>query len=272
MGKPKALGRPPRFQLAVDQRFDRLVVMNLDVPRLRVGSTSHPRGQSAALCRCDCGSDITVLQANLRSGRTRSCGCLRRDENERQGAAARVARALRAARGQKACLGCGIVLALSEFTISSGRSDGRADYCRACQAEDRKRRYDREENAARCARARQANPEKYAEQSRRWAWENREKVLVTAARHRQSVRSQVFDHYGWSCACCGITEDLSIDHVHGNGVEHRLEAFGDRHVDSIMFYRWLVRNGFPEGFQTLCRPCNSSKQTGERCRLRHLAA
>ena len=35
------------------------------------------------------------------------------------------------------------------------------------------------------------------------------------------------------------------------------------------FYAWLVRNGFPEGFQTLCWPCNKSKDTGDRCRLDH---
>ncbi len=34
-------------------------------------------------------------------------------------------------------------------------------------------------------------------------------------------------------------------------------------------YRWLIRNGFPEGFQTLCMPCNSSKRDGDRCRLGH---
>jgi len=35
--------------------------------------------------------------------------------------------------------------------------------------------------------------------------------------------------------------------------------------------RWLVKNGFPEGFQTLCRPCNVSKKRGTRCRLKHQA-
>ena len=30
-------------------------------------------------------------------------------------------------------------------------------------------------------------------------------------------------------------------------------------------YRWLRDNGLPEGFQILCRSCNDSKGTSERC-------
>lgn len=32
-------------------------------------------------CRCDCGMEIAVRGSNLRYGRTRSCGCLRREIN-----------------------------------------------------------------------------------------------------------------------------------------------------------------------------------------------
>jgi hypothetical protein len=37
------------------------------------------------------------------------------------------------------------------------------------------------------------------------------------------------------------------------------------------FYLWLLAEGFPEGFQTLCRRCNMSKGVGERCRLWHVS-
>lgn len=30
-------------------------------------------------CKCDCGNETTSLIGNLRSGATRSCGCLRRE-------------------------------------------------------------------------------------------------------------------------------------------------------------------------------------------------
>lgn len=37
------------------------------------------RGRSRWLCRCACGADVTVSSSHLRSGATKSCGCLRRE-------------------------------------------------------------------------------------------------------------------------------------------------------------------------------------------------
>ena len=82
-----------------------------------------------------------------------------------------------------------------------------------------------------------------------------------------NLRAQVFAHYGTECACCGTTEDLSIDHVNGNGREHREELFGNPRGNRDGTYRWLIKMGFPGGFQVLCRPCNSSKGRGEYCRM-----
>ena len=73
-------------------------------------------------------------------------------------------------------------------------------------------------------------------------------------------KEQVFDHYGRRCRCCGQTWDLSIDHINGDGKAHRA-AIGQRKL-----YRWLIQNNFPSDYQTLCRPCNSSKSTGPYCR------
>lgn len=88
--------------------------------------------------------------------------------------------------------------------------------------------------------------------------------------YRARCRDQVFAHYGRSCACCGATEDLTIDHVNGDGAAHRLELFGrDRHGTGWKFYRWLVDQGFPPGYQVMCKPCNSSKGDGPACRLDH---
>jgi hypothetical protein len=76
-------------------------------------------------------------------------------------------------------------------------------------------------------------------------------------------KTLVFEHYGTSCSCCGSVDLLQIDHIAGGGKAHRKEVGGG----GSPFYRWLVGQGFPAGYQTLCRPCNGSKNNGEFCRL-----
>lgn len=109
------------------------------------------------------------------------------------------------------------------------------------------------------------------ESLRRWREANPEAVREASRRSRQQTKDRVFDHYGRSCACCGTTEKLTIDHVGGGGTQHRVEVLG-RNQAGAQFYAWLVRTGFPEGFQTLCRRCNTSKHDGGRCRLSHQEA
>ena len=131
-----------------------------------------------------------------------------------------------------------------------------------------------------------ANREKVKEQSRRWAQENRERSNEQKARWDQENlekrnaaqrrrgkrdRDRVLDHYGRSCACCSTTELLTIDHIDGGGYAHRIELFGHP-GGSATFYRWLITNGFPSGYQVLCRPCNASKADGVACRLDHVGS
>ena len=85
------------------------------------------------------------------------------------------------------------------------------------------------------------------------------------------LRAAVLGRYGNRCACCGTTDDLTIDHVGGGGQAHRIALFGRSDTGSAAFYRWLIAQGFPPGYQTLCRPCNASKFDGEACRLDHAA-
>jgi hypothetical protein len=88
-------------------------------------------------------------------------------------------------------------------------------------------------------------------------------------------RALVFEHYGLSCACCGATESLALDHVHGNGTEHRQRISKSQPLSGHGFYAWLVNQNFPpecepEGvyaLQTLCVRCNSSKRSGDHCWL-----
>ena len=52
----------------IGERFGRLVVM---------ASAVSEKGRSRLLCLCDCGTKKTVAMKDLKSGNTKSCGCLR---------------------------------------------------------------------------------------------------------------------------------------------------------------------------------------------------
>lgn len=86
---------------------------------------------------------------------------------------------------------------------------------------------------------------------------NPDRSRQRAAIATRRVREDVFNHYGNRCACCG--EDgaifLAIDHIGGGGSRHRksLGAMGSN------FYKWLRREKFPKGYQTLCSNCNWAK-------------
>jgi hypothetical protein len=147
----------------------------------------------------------------------------------------------------KICTKCGTGKPLDQFGPHRGRRDGLNSWCRAC-ANGQSRDY------------RQAHPELHREAQRRYKQANYAVFLAKLA----AQRAAVFDHYGRTCACCGVTGWLTIDHVNGDGKDRRLQ-----HGRGGRFYRWLIRSGFPDGFQTLCFPCNRSKDTGERCQLDH---
>ena len=66
----------------------------------------------------------------------------------------------------------------------------------------------------------------------------------------------VLEHYGKTCSCCGETciPFLSLDHINGDGRQHRQQLPGCGTGPKL--YRWLIKNGFPPGFRVLCINCN----------------
>lgn len=61
------------------KRYGKLTVISR-APNYRNGTTVI----TAWNCHCDCGNDAVVLRNNLKSGATRSCGCLRRRNFEKR--------------------------------------------------------------------------------------------------------------------------------------------------------------------------------------------
>lgn len=77
------------------------------------------------------------------------------------------------------------------------------------------------------------------------------------------IKEAVFAAYGgYKCACCGETEKLilTIDHVNNDGAAHRRSITGKRNSAGYHTYKWLVKNGFPKGYQVLCMNCNHGKR------------
>jgi hypothetical protein len=74
---------------------------------------------------------------------------------------------------------------------------------------------------------------------------------------RAEEKTIVFNHYENKCNCCdeNILCFLAIDHIDGGSNEHR-KNIGKA---GSGFYKWLITNNFPEGFQVLCHNCNMGK-------------
>lgn len=58
----------------IGDRFGRLTIIGLG----RRYSEWNRYGMIECRCRCECGREVVVLWKNLVSGRTRSCGCMRK--------------------------------------------------------------------------------------------------------------------------------------------------------------------------------------------------
>ncbi len=136
------------------------------------------------------------------------------------------------------------------------------------------------------------------EKARQWYQDNKEKRLAYAKEYAKTHREQrrasgkryywahkgeqdragylsdrayrqklkVLAHYGsggaLACVNCGFGDirALTIDHIGGNGNKHRKkEGVGS----GAGFYYWLIKNNYPEGYQTLCMNCQFIKKVEE---------
>jgi hypothetical protein len=92
--------------------------------------------------------------------------------------------------------------------------------------------------------------------------QNWRKYLDRQMEITQELKKEVYDNLGRSCACCGETEPefLVVDHVKGNGAQHRKDT---KALGGQAIYRAIKKEGFPkDSYQILCHNCNWSKGTG----------
>ncbi len=94
--------------------------------------------------------------------------------------------------------------------------------------------------------------------SEEWKTANRERLRTYNVNFRKSNKLKVLLHYGEECKCCGEKDVrfLTIDHENGGGCKHRAESgLGTGHS----FYRWLIKQSYPEGYAVLCFNCNCGR-------------
>ena len=174
----------------------------------------------------------------------------------------------------KTCTNCRHDKERTQFSKNRTNPDGLQSWCKSCVKDayaanpEQVRRRAREWAATHPDRIRETR----REQGRRRYARNPEAAREIVKSQNAELKAQVLAYYGELCACCAATENLSIDHMAGDGAAHRLAVLGRKTASGPRFWRWLIKNGFPEGFQTLCMPCNASKNDGPRCKLIHSGA
>lgn len=79
---------------------------------------------------------------------------------------------------------------------------------------------------------------------------------------RRRLRLAALLIYGGKCQCCNEDREafLQIDHVNGDGANHRRNM-----GSSAKVYKWLKDHSYPSGFQVLCANCNMAKERAEGC-------
>ncbi len=105
----------------------------------------------------------------------------------------------------------------------------------------------------------QKNKDRIKEVRRIWRVNHSETTKAQSFRYSQKLKREVLTHYGrgnLSCVKCGENRIacLSIDHIKGDGAEHRARTGTTR------IYAWLRVRGYPEGYQTLCMNCQFVKR------------
>ena len=96
----------------------------------------------------------------------------------------------------------------------------------------------------------------------KYSLEHKEHRHLVAKIRNQKLKFEVLCHYGnglLKCLQCSETDIhcLSIDHIYGGGTKHR-KRMG---LTGNKFYRWLQKNNYPSGYQTLCMNCQWKKRT-----------
>ena len=99
------------------------------------------------------------------------------------------------------------------------------------------------------------------ERSKKYYEKNKEKKSLYYKRTGRQAKIKALTYYGndvLACIKCGFNDirALSIDHIYGRGAEERRRSS----LRGATFYKKLIRENFPVGYQTLCLNCQFIKR------------
>jgi hypothetical protein len=143
----------------------------------------------------------------------------------------------------KKCCICKIEKPLSDFGKDRQSKYGVNSRCHVCDAQRQKEYH---------------TTPKSKEYIRHYSAEHRAELNRKQNERNKGIRLATITAYGGECACCGerILEFLAIDHINGGGNQQKRDT--GMHGGSNI-YRFLRRNGWPDGYRVLCHNCNMSK-------------
>lgn len=148
----------------------------------------------------------------------------------------------------KRCTRCGETKPLDEFNHRSDSSDGHFAACKNCLRKYRRQYHETHRDKEN--RYRRQYHETHRDRENRYSRDtNLQRKILLIAHYSNNTNK---------CACCGEPDIrfLTIDHINGNGSKHR-KSIGCR--SGATFYRWLIKEGMPEGYQILCFNCNIAR-------------
>ena len=113
--------------------------------------------------------------------------------------------------------------------------------------------------------------QKEAERARKWWAENRDRGRARLKARNDEIKAIIFGFYSngsYVCECCAFSyyDLLVIDHINGGGNQQRKLL---KVNSGTTFYRWLLKNQCPDGYQVLCWHCNVSKWNRGQCEIDH---
>lgn len=65
------------------KKFNKLTVVKFDRIEYKRDSKGKNRNKSYWLCKCDCGNEVSIARYDLVTGKTKSCGCLKKIASEK---------------------------------------------------------------------------------------------------------------------------------------------------------------------------------------------